>query len=79
MNDAPPTFDDYVKVKNLIERIKLFSKGLNIKKEAGRENSSRKDDVSMPSEEVESSEFRDNITDLRTKRTSLHNLVLEPI
>lgn len=34
----------------------------------------------MQSEEIESSEFRDNITDLRAKKTSLHNLMMiEPV
>ena len=70
------TFDDCAKIKNLIEKIKDFSKGIHQKKEGSK--SAKKDDASLQSEEIESSEFRDNITDLRAKKTSLHNMMMEP-
>lgn len=71
-------FDDCAKIKNLIEKIKEFSRGIHQKKEPGN-RSAKKEDASLQSEEIESSEFRDNITDLRAKKTSLHNMMMEPV
>lgn len=67
-----------MKIKHLIEKIKDFSRAIHQKKEPGS-RSAKKEDASMQSEEIESSEFRDNITDLRAKKTSLHNMMMEPV
>ena len=76
--DNHASFDDCAKIKNLIEKIKDFSKAVHQKKDQGSK-SAKKEDVSVQSEEIESSEFRDNITDLRMKKTSLHNMMMEPV
>lgn len=53
ISEEAPSGDEYLKIKSLIDRIKQFSKDLVNKKEG--QNPKKKDDLSIKSEEVESS------------------------
>lgn len=66
--------EDANKMKDVIEKIKNFSKSNTVRRDKP-DKLAKKECNSLQSDEVESSEFRDEITDLRAKRTSLQNLI----